>query len=196
MKKERFEWIHSWCDETLNGDLPRVLLVGDSICHGYQEHVREALREICYVDYVATSYAIDSKMYNNLIATFIKDSKYDVLHINHGLHGKHISKKTYKKRMEKLLAKVGKETKIILATTTYVFQEGNEVPDDSWMERVYERNDVVHELAKEKDYAVDDLYEVSLNIPPKDRYDDGTHYTVVGYQTLAKAVVASIGDTK
>ena len=47
MKKEKYEWIHSWCDEALNNDLPRVLLVGDSITHNYQEKVRELLRGIC-----------------------------------------------------------------------------------------------------------------------------------------------------
>ena len=39
--KEQFEWIHSWCDETAQNDLPRVLLVGDSITHNYQEKVRQ-----------------------------------------------------------------------------------------------------------------------------------------------------------
>lgn len=29
--KERFEWVQSWCDEALSDDLPRVLLIGDSI---------------------------------------------------------------------------------------------------------------------------------------------------------------------
>lgn len=38
--KEQFEWIHSWCDEALRDDLPRVLLVGDSITHNYQETVK------------------------------------------------------------------------------------------------------------------------------------------------------------
>ena len=42
--KERFEWINSWCDETLNADLPRVLLVGDSITLGYQDKVRQNLK--------------------------------------------------------------------------------------------------------------------------------------------------------
>ena len=33
--KERFEWIHSWCDYSEKNDLPRVLLVGDSITNAY-----------------------------------------------------------------------------------------------------------------------------------------------------------------
>ena len=44
MKKERYEWLRSWCDETLSSDLPRVALIGDSITEGYQKQVRELLR--------------------------------------------------------------------------------------------------------------------------------------------------------
>ncbi len=123
--KEQCEWIHSWCDETLQTDLPRVLLVGDSITHNYQETVRALLRDVCYVDYIATSYAIDSKLYNQLIYNFMMDSKYDLIHFNHGLHGIHMAKRTYKSKVVKLLAKVDKAVKIILATSTVVFEEGN-----------------------------------------------------------------------
>lgn len=77
--KEQFEWIHSWCDETKNADLPRVLLVGDSITHNYQEKVRELLRGVCYVDYISTSYAIDSRIYNHLVYEFMTDSNYSLI---------------------------------------------------------------------------------------------------------------------
>ena len=77
------------------------------------------------MDYIATSYAIDSKLYNQLIYNFMMDSKYDLIHFNHGLHGIHMAKRTYKSKVVKLLAKVDKAVKIILATSTVVFEEGN-----------------------------------------------------------------------
>ena len=191
-KKEQFEWIHSWCDETMRGDLPRVLLVGDSITHGYQEKVRELLRGICYVDYVATSYAIDSNLYNELISGFVRDSRYDLIHFNHGLHGIHLSKRSYKSRVAKLLSKIGKETKIVLATSTLVYQEGNKQLDTAWMKRVRERNAAVQEIASEQGYAIDDLYAVSVSVPREYRYADGTHYLKEGYDLLAASVAETI----
>lgn len=190
MQKERFEWIHSWCDETLNNDLPRVLLVGDSINYNYQEKVREFLRGICYVDYISTSYAIDTKMYSHLVYNFMTDSKYSLIHFNHGLHGKHLSKRSYKSKMEKLLNRVN--IKIILATSTVVLQEENKHLDSSWMKRVEERNEAVYEIAKEKGYEVDDLYSVSVGIPKEKRYQDGTHYLTDGYEIFANVVAESI----
>ena len=190
MQKERFEWIHSWCDETQNGDLPRVLLVGDSITYGYQEKVRARLKGVCYVDYVATSYAIDSKMYNELVKNFATDSAYALVHFNHGLHGKHISKRSYKSRLLKLLAKI--PANVVLATTTFIYREGNKRVDGSWMKRVRERNEAMQEIAAEKGLAIDDLYAVSVAIPKDKRYEDGTHYVAEGYEIFADAVAESI----
>lgn len=186
--KEQFEWIHSWCDETAQNDLPRVLLVGDSITHNYQEKVRELLKGVCYVDYISTSYAIDTKMYNQLVYTFMSDSGYALIHFNHGLHGIHLSKKSYKSRMKKLLAKVEKDVKLILATSTVVYKEGNKCLDGAWMKRVRERNEAVQEIATENGYTVDDLYTVSTSIPKEYRYVDGTHYLQEGYAMLAETV--------
>ncbi len=192
MKKEWFEWIHSWCEATTQDDLPRVLLVGDSITHGYQGAVRNALKGVCYVDYVATSYAIDSKMYNLLVENFVKDSRYDVIHFNHGLHGIHLSKRGYQSRMKKLLCRLEKQSKILLTTTTVVYTADNKRLHPNWNKRVQERNDVVWALATEKGYAVDDLYSVSLAIDKADRSNDGTHYESVGYERLAVSVADSI----
>ena len=190
--KEQFEWIHSWCDETLQDDLPRVLLVGDSITRNYQEKVRELLKGVCYVDYIATSYAIDTKMYNQLIYTFMTDSKYALIHFNHGLHGVHLSKKSYKSRMVKLLSKLDKDVKLILATSTIVYREGNKRLDGAWMKRVRERNAAVQEIAEEKGCGVDDLYTVSASIPKEYRYVDGTHYLKGGNAMLAEMVAECI----
>ena len=190
MKKEPSEWIHSWCDETQQTDLPRVLLVGDSITHGYQEQVRERLRGVCYVDYVSTSYAIDTKMYNELVKNFVADSGYALVHFNHGLHGKHISKRSYKSRVRKLLAKFS--APVVLATTTFVYHEGNKRVDGAWMKRVRERNEAMRELSEEKGYAIDDLFAVSIAIPKEKRYVDGTHYTAEGYKIFAETVAECI----
>ena len=192
MKKEWFEWIHSWCEATTQDDLSRVLLVGDSITHGYQDKVRQALKGVCYVDYIATSYAIDSKMYTMLVENFAKDSRYDVIHFNHGLHGIHLSKRGYASRMKKLLCRLEKQSNVLLTTTMVVYTADNKRLHSKWNKRVQERNEVVWDLAKEKGYAVDDLYAVSLTIDKADRSTDGTHYESAGYETLAQSVANSI----
>ena len=92
----------------------------------------------------------------------------------------------------KLLSKIEKEVKLILATSTIVYREGNKRLDGAWMKRVRERNEAVQEIATENGYAVDDLYTGSASIPKEYRYVDGTHYLQDGYAMLAETVAECI----
>lgn len=192
--KERWEWIHSWCEDVNFTDKPRVLLVGDSITHNYQEKVREKLKDLCYVDYVSTAYAIDAKIYENLVKSFIQDTNYALIHFNNGLHGIHIQKRSYKKLLQKMLSYIPNDTKTTLALSTCVYKEGNKRFDTKWQKRVKERNEAMNEIAQEKSYKVDDLYSQSLSIAKSDRYPDGTHYQESGYEILATAVAEFIRE--
>ena len=100
--KEKFEWIRSWSDYAPNTDKPRVLLIGDSITNGYNEQVRELLREVCYVDFFATSYTIESCVYLANVRAMIADAKYALVHFNFGLHGFHLGRDEYKARVRAL----------------------------------------------------------------------------------------------
>ena len=192
MQKEQKEWIRAWCDDTNEKDLPRVLLIGDSITNGYQEKVRTLLQGVCYVDFIATSYAIDMPIYHKLVTTFVADSNYDLVHFNNGLHGIHIGKRSYKSGVRKVLKKISANKKVVLATTTLVYQPKSKRKDGAWMKRVRERNAALLELSKEFSFAVDDLYTLSTEIPFERRYEDGTHYLEGGYEIFAQAVAECI----
>ena len=193
--KEQFEWIHSWSDEADKQDLLRVALIGDSITYGYQTAVRELLRGKCYVDFLATSYAVDTKMYNFLVETFVADNRYDAIHFNHGLHGKHMSAQVYEQKLTDLLHKIEKmsNAKIILATTTAVREENSEEFDVSWTEKVTERNEV-ERIAEKRKYGVDRLHDLSVTMPAQNRSKDGFHYNENGYALFAERVAASVSD--
>ena len=192
MQKEQKEWIHSWCDDTNNHDLPRILLVGDSITYGYQERVRELLAGVCYVDYLSTSYAVDSPMYRKLVELFVADSAYDLLHFNHGLHGWQMSKRTYKSYLKKLLAKITQGKRVILANSTVVYRENSKRKHTEYMKQVKVRNQAMQELAEEFGFSFNDLYACSVEIPFDKRRNDGFHYTAEGSEILAQTVALKI----
>ena len=185
-KKEYNEWVHLQCSEATGSGKPRVLLIGDSICNGYQPVVRSNLSGICFVDYLSTSYTLDSKMFDALVFGLIKDSKYDLIHINQGLHGIHLNKRSYKSRFKKLLSKIN--TKVIIATTTPAYKEGNKRNHPDWTKRVKVRNEALMELSKELNLPVNDLFAVAKSLKITDRAEDGVHYVESGYQVLGKAV--------
>ena len=192
MQKETFEWIHSWCDYADKSDKPRVLLVGDSITHGYQEIVRKLLKDVAYVDYMSTSYAVDNKLYCQLVEGMAKNSDYALIHFNHGLHGFHMSPRTYKSKLKNLLVRIRGKAKLVLAETTVVYKEGNKRLHAGWKKRVNERNEILGELATELDAELNRLYAVSERIDKKDRNHDGTHYEIEGYEKLANAVAETL----
>lgn len=191
--KETFEWIRGWCDYAGKHDLPRVLLIGDSITESYQGEVREMLKGKAYVDYVATSYAIDSKMYSTIIEAYYKDDKYDIVHFNNGLHGVHVGTRTYAARLKKLIAKMS-ESKVILATSTVLNDAGNKVRHPVWHKIVKARNAAVSEIAESQGLVSDDLYTVSLSIKKENRLGDGTHYDKTGARILAEAATKIIEE--
>lgn len=192
MKKERTEWIRSKCVETTDNSIKRVLLIGDSITDGYYESVSVKLYGVAHVDYVATSYAVDSKMYNVLVKNFIKDSRYDVIHFNHGLHGKHMSAGLYKRRLKSVLSSVDKATKLVVATSTRVLKDGENMVDESWERKIVERNAKVKELCSELGCETDDLYPISVDMNYAHRTKDGFHYDKAGYDIFADKVSKTI----
>lgn len=187
-KKEAFEWMQSWCDHTEKTDLPRILLIGDSITRAYESKVRELLEGHYYVDYIATSYSVDQPIYAEIVKNIVKDMPYAAIHFNHGLHGLHMTDKVYGEGVDALLAEIGKDKRVIVATSTLVKEKGNLRVDYRQTGIVLRRNEILKKIAAKRGYEVDDLYSVSANIPNEHRCEDGTHYTEEGSANLAYAV--------
>lgn len=193
MRKEDFEWIHSWCDNTGKQDLPRILLIGDSITHNYQQMVRELLQGQFYVDYISTSYSLDNPIYYQLIKSFVTNSKYAFVQYNFGLHGIHISANSYEKRIDKVVTFLMKSIPSVgIANITKVNLEGNKKEDKKWMRRVNERNAILEEISKKHNLPIVDLFTISTRIPIDLRNNDGTHYLHDGYELFAKAVASFV----
>ena len=191
--KENIEWIRSWCEDTDNKNLPRALLIGDSINEGYQGKVREALKDICCVDYISTSYSVNTNLYERLLLCFENDSEYDIIHFNNGLHGEDIPVGVYKAKIKSLLKKF-KCRNMIIATSTRVYNTGNETIDEKWEKRLEKLNIAVKEIAEAEGYLLNDLYEVSRNISSSQRHEDGTHYSDEGYDVFARQVTRVIQE--
>ena len=181
MKRETYEWCRSWMDHADATDLPRVLLIGDSITNGYQEDVRRLLEGICYVDMVATSYFVEAPIYNTLIEAFYNDLPYAVVHFNHGLHGHHGSVEVYESGIDALLTKFEQSSKVILATSTSVLKHDSTELHATWTPTLADRNAAVVRLAEKHGCQINDLHEISLGVPYELRSKDGFHYAKEGY---------------
>ncbi len=84
-------------------NLPRVLLVGDSICNAYQGEVRRLLEGKVNVSYWISSYCVTSPNYRRFLSIYLDETKYDVIHFNNGLHSLGTPAADYEKGMKAAL---------------------------------------------------------------------------------------------
>ena len=104
-----------------NRHLPRVLLVGDSICNGYQAGVVRALEGKMNVSYWISSYCVTSPGYLKRLALCLDEAKYDVVHFNNGLHSLGTPTDDWAKGLEaalRLIREKQPSARIVWATST------------------------------------------------------------------------------
>lgn len=190
--KEDIEWLRIWCEDVNDKTLPHVALIGDSITEGYYQFVKNALKGVAKVDYLATSYSVASDMYCETVKNFVKDSKYAVIHYNYGLHAFAVDEETYALRCRDLLRFIALQSKTIIATTTIVLDETLKAENVSWKDKVVARNEKLVTIAKNLDLEINDLNTVCKTFDLSKRNSDGVHFNEAGYAVLAENVVTSI----
>lgn len=83
---EAIEWTQTYAYGTDRPDLPRVLLIGDSIVVGYHDGVRKELEGRMTVSYWSTSKCVTSQDYFREMDLIVKAYRYDIVCFNNGLH--------------------------------------------------------------------------------------------------------------
>lgn len=194
--RENIEWTNLWVPDATKTDLPRVLLLGDSICNAYYEHVAPAVKGKAYVAKMATSSAVGDPILAAQIKTLLTNYKFAVIHFNVGLHGFDYSEDDYRKEFPKLVAMIkdaAPDARLIWATSTPMRKKENlhEFTDDN--ARVKARNQIVVELAAQAGIPVNDLYAVVEN-HPEFWAGDGVHFKGEGQAAQAQLVTKAVLD--
>ena len=186
-------------------NLPRVLLIGDSISMGYTLPVRELLKGKANVHRPPENCG-DTQRGLTSLDKWLGDKKWDVIHFNFGLHdlkyldakgqlatpdqGKQVNPlPQYEQNLRELAARLKKTgAKIIWCSTT-------PVPDGSkgrLKEAEIEYNAVAAKVATENGFAIDDLHGVAKSRQAELQLPQNVHFTADGSKFLAKAVAESI----
>jgi alpha-L-fucosidase len=188
--------------------LPRVLLIGDSICGGYQKVVKQQLAGKADVVVIPGNGEYTGTGLKKL-DEWLGDGKWDAIHFNWGLwdmYGWEYAKEdrspaTYQRRLEALVLRLEKtRAKLIWATTTPAcpaaettmlkrFTTELRIAPDT--ERQY--LDAALQVMQKHTIRIDDLH--ALMAPELKKYaagPDNVHFTGAGYGMLGKQVAASI----
>ena len=188
-------------------ELPKVLLIGDSISGGYSKGVKSLLEGRAAV----TGPISNAETTINGVARldeWLGDTKWDLIHFNWGLwdmYGWQYAKQDnspakYEERLESLVGRLKKTgAKLIWATTTPACREAEttmlkrfktELKISPETEQEYQQ--AALRVMKKHGVQVNDLYALIKPQQEKVQGADNVHFSGAGYGMLAKQVAETI----
>jgi hypothetical protein len=194
--RESIEWCDIWISHANETNLPRVLLIGDSITRAYYPEVEKKLAGKAYVARLATSRFASDPVLAKEIALVLDGTKFDIIHFNNGMHGWQHSEAEYRKAFPEFLATIrshAPKAKLIWASTTTLKESKVLAPDalgQASDERIAARNDIALECIKSKGIVVDDLFALGRGHP--EFHSDNVHFNDQGILLQAGQVEGSI----
>jgi hypothetical protein len=194
--RESVEWCDVWISHANETNLPRVLLIGDSITRAYDPEVEKHLAGKAYVGRLASSAFISDPALLKQIAMVLSQYKFAVIHFNNGMHGWNHSETEYAEALPQLLAAIkagAPNAKLIWANTTTLKNSRTLPAGDQRQaadERIAARNEIAAQFMLKAGIPVDDLNSLGRGHP--EYHSDNIHFNDQGIALQAAQVAAQI----
>lgn len=172
-----------------NPNLPRLLLIGDSVSRSYTRATRELLNGLVNFHRAPANCGGSGKAMKN-IDVWLGKKPWDIIVFNFGIHDTNGPISAYPGNLQRMIDKL-KTTgaKLIWVSTTPLFDK---VTGVNKTERV---NEIADSLMRVNNIKVSDVNNIILNYPEfKSLYVDGVHFKEPGVQVLAKTVSTTIKE--
>ncbi len=193
--------------ENEQDELPKVLIIGDSISIGYTPSVYNNLSGIAAV-YRNPQNARDTATGVNNLESWLGTHQWEVIHFNHGLHDLQTAKRTtadkyvlsdngehlisldnYEENLDLIVKRLKKTgAKLIFATTTPVQLGSNRRKQED----VDRYNATALKIMKKYDVDVNDLYNYTLSNLSLWQLNDKVHFNAVGNRAIGERVTQVI----
>ena len=194
--REAIEWCDIWISHANETNLPRVLLIGDSIARDYYPEVEKRLAGKAFVGRLATSRFVADPVLLKEIESVLSGARFDVIVFNNGMHGWQHSEAEYQKALPKMIKAIrthAPKAKLIWATTTPL-RNGKDVTYDTKAEysdeRIAARNALAADVVTAQKLPTADLNAAVRGRP--ELHSDNVHFNGQGSQILAAQVSAAV----
>jgi hypothetical protein len=179
-KPEEIEWTWEVRPARVDGKLPNVLLVGDSISRNYYPEVKRQLDGVSNVYLLATSTAVGDPRLTYELKEFaaMEAVTFKVVHFNNGMHGWDYSEEEYKAAFPaflKALRRIAPHASFIWASTTPVKVDVLPGPTNA---RINARNRIALALTSEVQITLDDQHELMMH--HSGQFEDKVHFNSQG----------------
>ncbi|QEL13407.1 alpha/beta hydrolase [Limnoglobus roseus] len=192
--REEIEWLDVWVPGNSNRDLPKVLLIGDSIARGYFKDVEEKLKGKAVVCRLSTSKSLGDPGLIAEVKLVLGQTQFDVVHFNNGLHGWGYTEDQYAAALPELIATIragAPRAKLVWATTTAVRVADKVDTISEKTDRVKKRNELAASVMAKEKIGTDDLFAVVAE-KPEFFSRDGVHFNAKGNAALGAQVADAI----
>ncbi|MDR1964930.1 MAG: SGNH/GDSL hydrolase family protein [Planctomycetaceae bacterium] len=174
-------------------NLPRIILIGDSISRSYTQPVRKLLEGKANVHRAPANCGPTTTGLREIDGWLTEgqgNGNWDIIVFNFGIHDRNRSTKEYAENLEKLLKKLQKTGAKLLWVRTTPFNDKND-PADAPL-RGSHLNEVADKMMKEHGVPICDLYTTFAERAKELIGEDRTHFTETGQKALAEEIYRSI----
>lgn len=194
LEREPIDWtvFRAYHRADAKADLPRVLLIGDSICNGYEGAVAKRLEGVANVTFLATAKACTSRGYFTLLETALDLEEYAVVHFNTGLHGGSGPLHEWGFALDRAMALI--ERKAPRARRVWVSSTPQRNLGTSG--RIAARNEVARDIAKRRGWRENDLFAL-MDSHVEDRaaiWGDMLHFSGAGVAIQADRIAQIVRE--
>ena len=200
--RESIEWCDIWIADGDGTDLPRVLLMGDSITRAYYDGVAGKLKGLASVSRLTTSKSVGDPALLKEIELVLPQHRWAAVHFNNGLHGWGYSEDDYGKAYPLFVSAIREfapAAKLVCATTTPMYGGPELTELDARTERVIARNVIARNViatgvASGLGIALDDLFAL-MHGHAEYFTPDGVHFNAMGVALQTERVAACLASS-
>jgi len=186
--RENVEWSISYAFNAKDTASPRVLLIGDSICNGYQSKVREKLAGRANVSFWASSKCVTDPDYFRELDFVLDGGRFDLITFNNGLHSLGTDRAEWEAAYRAVIAFI-RAKKPDAALTLVLCTPLNDPPRD---EASRELNDITRRIAADTDAVLLDLYAPLENLNRDEHMNDVYHWKAPAIEIQAEVIRAHV----
>jgi hypothetical protein len=186
-QREAIEWSITYWFNATDTQLPRILLVGDSICNGYHGQVREELDGTAYTSFWASSRCVTDRSYIKELTHLLDEYAYAVIHFNNGLHSLDTDRATWAAALDDVIAVLkakGRGAKLVWASST-------PLTDPALTAKAQELNAIAARVMAKHGIPTNDLFALVAPMG-KEQWCDVYHYHEPAKRLQAKQVAAAV----
>jgi lysophospholipase L1-like esterase len=169
-------------------DLPRILIIGDSISRGYTLPVRHSLSGRANVHRAPANCGPTAKGLDKL-DVWLGEGRWDLISFNFGIHDRSTPPDVYEKNLRQIIARLEETGAKLVWVNSTPIPKGADIYVEGAIERV---NDISQKLMEENNIPMIDLNSYITAVIDEYQLPDNCHFKTEGYEYMGRFVAENI----